>query len=67
MLASLRRDHAVPVLSLPSLFPEVRGWSEFVARFGLGWNSHPNAEAHRRFAEGLSELVGASYSSLAEP
>jgi hypothetical protein len=67
MLASVRRDHDVPVLSLPSLFPEVRGWPEFVARFGLGWNSHPNAEAHRRFAEGLAEVVETSYRPLAGP
>ena len=57
MFQILARDHDVPILELASLFPEVNGIQELKSRFGLGWNDHLNAVAHRRYAEAIADLI----------
>jgi len=57
MFQILAAEEQVPVLELLALFPEVGSLAEFTAEFGLGWDSHPNSEAQRRWAEALGELV----------
>ncbi|MCA8957456.1 MAG: hypothetical protein KDC87_15380 [Planctomycetes bacterium] len=47
----------VPALELLELFPEAHSWAELCAQFSLGWDSHPNAEAYARWANGLFELL----------
>jgi len=56
MLAEFDRE-GVPSLNLLELFPEARSWSGFAHQFGLGWDPHPNAVAHRRFAAGIAERI----------
>ena len=43
-------------LELLTLFPDARSWDEMVERFSLSWDSHPNAEAHERWAQALLEM-----------
>jgi lysophospholipase L1-like esterase len=57
MLAQIAREQKVPVLELLSLFPEVSSWEDLVEQFGGGVDSHLNGVAHRRWAEGLAELL----------
>ncbi len=44
-------------IDLVRLFPETASWDEMVEKFGLGWDSHPNAEAHGRWAEATASLL----------
>jgi lysophospholipase L1-like esterase len=53
----LRREDHVPFLELLSLFPEVRSWQELGDQFGLVWDGHLNALAHRRWAEGIDRFL----------
>jgi lysophospholipase L1-like esterase len=57
MLASFAADGGAPVLDLVALFPEARSWRDMAERFGLGWDAHPNAVAHGRWAEALYEVM----------
>jgi len=57
LFQQIAHDEQVPHVELLTLFPEVRDWNELVARFGLGWNDHLGAEAHRRWAVATSDLV----------
>ena len=56
-LAALAEETGVPMLELMKLFPEAGSWRDWAARFGLGWDNHPNAEAHLRFARALADLI----------
>jgi lysophospholipase L1-like esterase len=47
----------VPVLELAELFPETPSWEEFVLRYSLGWDLHPNAEVHARCARGIEDFL----------
>lgn len=49
-LSILSEQYEIPFVELPKQFPEVKNWPEFVQRFSLGWDTHPNAVAHKRFA-----------------
>ncbi len=64
MFQILATERGVPVLELPTLFPEAKSWAEFTAKFSLGWDSHPNAEAQQRFAEGLAERIASLHLDL---
>ena len=57
MFQILERDHNVPIVELLARFPEARNWEEVIAKFGLGWDNHLNAVAHRRYAQGLAEAI----------
>jgi lysophospholipase L1-like esterase len=57
LLRCLAADERVPVLELLSLFPEAKSRKDLAARFGLGWDMHFNAPAHRRWAEALAEKI----------
>ncbi len=59
LMYTLEREHDVPVVHLLTLFPEARSWQELQAKFGLGWDTHLNSEAHRRFAEGIANAIQA--------
>ncbi|HLU39232.1 MAG TPA: SGNH/GDSL hydrolase family protein [Planctomycetota bacterium] len=54
---NLAERTGAPVLELLALFPEVTSWHDLLVRFGLGWDSHLNAEAHERWAHALAELI----------
>jgi len=57
MFQQLSREYDVPVPELPLLFPEVNSIEELKFQFGLGWNDHLNAVAHRRYAIGIGEVI----------
>lgn len=57
MLLALARDAGVPLVDLFKAFPEASSWPQWMARFSLGWDQHPNAAAHRRFAETLVAVM----------
>jgi hypothetical protein len=57
MFAEAARRAEVPLLELVSVLPHVRSDEELVARYGLGWDGHPGAEAHRRFAEATARII----------
>jgi hypothetical protein len=56
-LRALAEETGVPLVELMTLFPEADNWHEWVVEFGLGWDDHPNPEAHRRFALALAEAI----------
>lgn len=56
-LQALSRDTGTPLVELLAAFPEADNWLAWSSRFGLGWDQHPGAEAHRRFAESLLPAV----------
>ena len=47
----------VPTLELLALFPEARDWPHLLQLFSLGWDSHLNSIAHRRWAVALVALI----------
>lgn len=57
MLQVLEQEHGVVVLELLTLFPETSSWEDLTHRFGLGWDDHLNAAAHRRWAVALADLI----------
>ncbi len=57
MLQNLAQEHDVITLELLKLFPETQGWEDLTERFGLGWDDHLNAAAHRRWAVALADLI----------
>lgn len=57
MLTQLGDAFGAPTVGLFSLFPEVSNYGELQRRFSLGWDSHLNAEAHRRWAEAIAPLL----------
>jgi len=52
---ALHDEHEVPLVELAAAFPEAKTWADLQARFGLGWDSHLNAEAHRRWGKLLHQ------------
>jgi lysophospholipase L1-like esterase len=56
-LSALADELSVPLLELMTLFPEAANWHDWVVKFGLGWDDHPNAEAHMRFARALADGI----------
>ena len=59
-LRRLEQETGVPVFELMTLLPEVTSGEELVERFSLGWDAHPNPEAHERFGEGLARWLAES-------
>ena len=57
MLRRFAQEDGVPGIELLALFPEARSWEELTAQFGLGWDNHLNAVAHRRWATALADLI----------
>ena len=57
MYQNLSKEYNVPALELLSLFPETVSWDSLVSQFGLGWDSHLNAEAHRRWAVAMHDII----------
>jgi len=53
----LAQAQQIPMLDMLSLFPEVHSWTALLQQFSLGWNSHLNAEANRRWAVALYDLL----------
>ena len=52
-------ESGYPTLELLTLFPEVTSHEDLCRKFSLGWDSHPNAEAHARWARGVVDLLAA--------
>jgi lysophospholipase L1-like esterase len=57
MFKTLERDHDIAIVELLTLFPEAHNWAEVTEKFGLGWDNHLNAIAHRRYAEGIAQTI----------
>ncbi|MDG1905361.1 MAG: hypothetical protein P8I38_07020 [Arenicella sp.] len=57
MLRILEQQFDVPHVELLTLFPEAKNFSELVAKFGLDWDSHLNAVAHKRWAEAIAQKI----------
>jgi hypothetical protein len=55
-VVALHDELKVPMFELCSVLFETGDWSKIQARFGLGWDPHLGAEAHRRWAESLFEV-----------
>lgn len=51
------QERGVPVLELLTLFPETTSWEDLTKQFGLGWDDHLNAAAHRRWAVALDAMI----------
>lgn len=57
MFQILEEERGVTLIELFELFPEAGSWDELTAQFGLGWDAHLNAVAHRRFAEAIDAAI----------
>lgn len=57
LFAQLADAEEVPTVELLALFPEVNSWAELISQFGLGWNNHLNAVAHRRWAHAIYRVL----------
>ena len=47
----MHQELGVPLVELISVFPEATTWADLQAKHSLGWDSHMNAEAHRRWGK----------------
>jgi len=59
LLQNVKNRFNVPAIELIKLLPEARNHAELNAQFSLGWDGHLNVTAHRRFAEGIADLIEA--------
>jgi len=57
LFEKISQEEQIQTLELLALFPETCSWEDLVEQFGLGWNDHLNAVAHRRWAESLVKLI----------
>jgi len=67
MFQQVAREEQLPLVELLELFPEARDWDEIQAQFGLGWDPHLGAEAHRRFAVALAGVLATPPPHAADP
>lgn len=56
VFADLASQMQVPLVELLGVLP-AQSYAELQARYGLGWDSHYNAAAHRLWAEAAAEVV----------
>ncbi len=47
----------IPLVELLALFPEVSTWEGLLEVYGLGWDPHLGAEAHRRWATAIGAAL----------
>lgn len=59
MFRDLATEQDVPLVELlgRDVLPGVLGWGQVQRAFGLGWDSHLNAEAHDRWAQVLARTA----------
>jgi lysophospholipase L1-like esterase len=57
LFLDLSEQEGVPLVELLARFPEVHGWGQLLAKYGLGWDPHLGAVAHERWAAALADLL----------